>query len=106
MQECVAKLSGLPAKSVWDDVANSVSQSRQRVEKVTRSTPSINTLKKKVASHILHVENRLIELDTLFPSPRVGTVEHANGESSLPAVKSTKLTKQFRSLFYCDHTKI
>jgi hypothetical protein len=84
MQESAGKLCGSPTKSVRDDVANTLSQSRQKVAKVTRSTPRINALKEMVAQHILHVENRLIELDTLFPpSPEDGSgpVEHSNGES-------------------------
>jgi hypothetical protein len=84
MQESAGKLSGSPTKSVRDDVAKTLSQSRQKVAKVTRSTPRINALKETVAQHILHIENRLIELDTLFPpSPddRSGPVEHSNGES-------------------------
>jgi hypothetical protein len=83
MQECADKLVGSPTKSVRDDVANTVFQSRQKVEKVTRSTPQINVLKAKVAKHILHVENRVIELDTLFPSApddRNVPVEYSNGE--------------------------
>ena len=84
MQDSAGKLSGSPMKSVRDDVANTLSQSRQKVAKVTRSTPRIDALKETVAQHILHVENRLIELDTLFPpslDDRSGPVEHSNGES-------------------------
>jgi hypothetical protein len=83
MQESADKLVGSPAKSTRDDVTNTISQSRQKVEKVTRSTPQIDDLKTKVARHILHIENRLIELDTLFPSThgdRTVPVEHLNGE--------------------------
>jgi hypothetical protein len=83
MQENAGKLVGSPTKSVRDGVANTISQSRQKVEKVTRSTPQINASKENVARHILHVENRLIELDTLFPSThgdRTVPVEHSNGE--------------------------
>jgi hypothetical protein len=83
MQECADKLVGSPTKSVRDDVANTVFQSRQKVEKVTRSTQQINVLKAKVAKHILHVENRVIELDTLFPSApdeRKVPMEYSNGE--------------------------
>jgi hypothetical protein len=49
MHESAGKLAGSPAKSVRDDVKNTISQSRQKVEKVTRSTPQINDLKEKVA---------------------------------------------------------
>jgi len=83
MQECADKLVGSPTKSVRDDVANTVFQSRQKVEKVTCSMQQINVLKAKVAKHILHVENRVIELDTLFPSApddRNVPVEYSNGE--------------------------
>jgi hypothetical protein len=83
MQECAGKLVGSPAKSVRDDVENTVFQSRQKMERVTRSTPQINVLKTKVAEHILHVENRVIELDTLFPpapDDRTNPVEYSNGE--------------------------
>jgi hypothetical protein len=84
IQNCAAKLNGLPTESVRRDVENTVSKSRQSVENVTRSTLSINTLKEKVARHILHVENRLIELDTLQPlEVKTGPVEYPNGESSI-----------------------
>jgi hypothetical protein len=83
MQECAGKLVGSPTKSVRDDVATAVFQSRQKVERVTRSTPQINVLKAKVTEHMLHVENRVIELDTLFPpapDDRTIPVEYSNGE--------------------------
>ena len=81
MEECATKLNGSPTRSVRDDIANTVSQSRQKVENVTRDTPSIKTLKERVARHILHVENRLVELDSLFPSDsKTGPVEYTNRE--------------------------
>jgi hypothetical protein len=84
MQTCAAKLNDLPAESVCQDVENIVSRSRQTVEKVTRSTPSIDTLKEKVARHILHIQNRLIELDALHPLEiKTNPVEYPNGESSI-----------------------
>ena len=84
MEDCAIKIRGEPTQSVREDAANAVSESRRVVEKVTRSTPSINTLKDKVARHILHVENRLIELDTLLPlEVAKGPTEYSNGEISI-----------------------
>ena len=83
MQESANKLVSSPAKSVRDDVANKVSEARAKTEKVTRSTPQINILKAKVAQHILHIDNRLVELDALFPSTpsdEATHVEYSNGE--------------------------
>ncbi|KIM72043.1 hypothetical protein PILCRDRAFT_16498 [Piloderma croceum F 1598] len=90
MQNCATKLNSLPTESIRRDVENTVSKSRQSVENVTRSTLSINTLKEKVAGHILHVENRLIELDTLQPlEVKTSPVEYPNGESSITTQRSS-----------------
>lgn len=84
MQDCATELNGVPTDSVRQEVENIVSRSRQVVEKVTRSTPSIIALKEKVARRILHVQNRLIELDALQrPEVRASPVEQPNGKSSI-----------------------
>jgi len=90
MQTCAAKLNGSPTESVRQDVENTVSRSRQTVEKVTRSTPSIDTLKEMVARHILHIQNRLMELDALHPlETKTDPVEYPNGESSITTRRSS-----------------
>ena len=90
MQTCAARLNDIPAESVRHEVENTISQSRQTVERVTRSTPSIDALKDKVVQHILHIQNRLIELNALHPLEiKAEPVEYPNGVSSITTRSSS-----------------
>ena len=82
MQTCAAKLNDMPTESLCHNVENTVSQSCQTVDRVTCSTPSIDTLNEKVVWHILHIQNWLIELDTLHCLEiKANPMEYLNGES-------------------------
>ena len=90
MQTCAARLNDIPAESVRHEVKNTISRSRQTVERVTHSTPSIDALKDKVVQHILHIQNRLIELNALHPLEiKAEPVEYPNGVSSITTRSSS-----------------